>query len=167
MKKFLLGLLLLLLAAWCFLKFIGVEPKDRRPGTRLSGDVAALPASWSFLKDEAIAEVHIETQPWYGVPFSVTTVITADSGQAYLPSLYSGALKFPGSKYWNKVIAADPDVRLRVNGSLYEMAIYPVTDPAEFQRAFAALGAKYPFWAEKVRANETPYQFVLLRLQAR
>lgn len=167
MKKILLGVLLVLVFAWGFLAFIGIEPKDRRPGTRLAGDVSASPASWSFLNDEAIAEVHLETRPWYGIPFSVTTVVTEDSGNPYLPSLYSGAMEFPGSKYWNKVVAANPRVRLRVNNTLYEMAIYPVTDPAEFQRAFAALGKKYPFWAAKVAANETPYQFALLRLQPR
>jgi len=166
-KKFLIAVLLPLLVAWAFLAFIGVEPKDRRPGTRLAGNLSEIPASWSFLKDTAIAEVHIETHPWYGIPFSVTTVITEDGGNPYLPSLYSEAMEFPGSKYWNKVVAADPGVRLRVKNSLYEMAIYPVTDPAEFQRAFAALGSKYPFWADKMRASEAPHKFALLRLQPR
>ena len=160
-------MVLLLLVVWSFLAFVGVEPKDRRPGTRLTGELSALPASWSFLQDEAIAEVHVETHPWYGIPFSVTTVIAEDGGNPYLPSLYTAAMEFPGSKYWNKVVAADPRVRLRVNDSIYEMTIYPVTDPAEFYRAFAALGAKYPFWAQKLETDEAPYKFALLRLQPR
>ena len=167
MKKFLVGLIVLLLAVWAYAAFVGVEPKDRRPGTKLAGSVVELPASWEFLNDTAVAEAHLETYPWYGVPFSVTTVITEDGGSPYLPSLYTDVMPFPGSKYWNKVVARDPEVRLRVNGSLYEMKIYPVTDPAEFDRAFAALGRKYPFWADKVRAKETQRKFALLRLQQR
>lgn len=167
MKKVLLGVVVLLVSVWIYAAFVGIEPKDRRAGTRLSGDAVALPESWTFLQDPAIAEVHLETQPWFGVPFSVTTVITEAGGNPYLPSLYDDVMVFPGSKYWNKVVAANPQVRLRVAGSLYEMAIYPVTDPVEFERAFRALGKKYPFWAKKVAANETQHQFALLRLQPR
>ena len=167
MKKFLVGLLVLLAGVWVFTAFVGVEPKDRRPGTKLSGETVDLPVSWRFVNDRRIAEVQIETLPWFGVPFSVTTVIAEDSGVPYVPSLYPDVMQFPGSKFWNKVVAANPLVRLRVDGVLYEMAIYPVTDSTEFQRAFTALGRKYPFWAQKVKANETPRRFALLRLQPR
>lgn len=167
MKKILLGVFVLLIGVWAFAAFIGVEPKDRRPGTKLSGDAAQVPQSWTFVNDERLAEVHIETHPWYGVPFSVTTVIAAHENAVYVPSLYPDVMTFPGSKFWNKVVAADPNIRLRVEGSLYDMAIYPITDPEEFQRAFVALASKYPFWAQKLADNEMPRKFALLRVQPR
>lgn len=168
MKKFLIGALLVLLAAWVYLAFVGIEPQDRRPGTRLSGQSATMPADWSFLNADSATEVHLETYPWYGVPFSVTTVIAVGAdGVAYVPSLYGDVMEFPGTKFWNKAVQANPNVRLRADGKLYELAIYPITDSAEFARAFAALGSKYPFWAEKLAQNDTPYTFALLRLAPR
>lgn len=167
MKKLLIVLMFALGASWFYLAFVGVEPLDRRPGTRLAGDVAVMPEDWSFLNAESATEVHLETYPWYGVPFSVTTVIAADSAGAYVPSLYETVMAFPGTKFWNKVVQANPEVRLRVAGKLYELAIYPIAEPAEFNRAFAALGRKYPFWAQKVAEENTQHKFALLRLAPR
>ena len=81
MRKLLAGLAGLLMLAWAGLFFIGIEPKDRRPGTRLSGEMVEIPTDWSFLDD--VQEVHIETDPWWGVPFSVTVVIGRDSDALY------------------------------------------------------------------------------------
>lgn len=167
MKKTLSALLLVLVATWAYLAFVGIEPLDRRPGTLLQGEPAPVPADWSFLNAESANEVHLETSPWYRIPFSVTTVVAADDSAAYVPSLYAEVMEFPGTKYWNKVVQANPEVRLRVAGKLYEMAIYPITDDAEFARAFAALGRKYPFWAQKVAENNTEHKFALLRLVPR
>jgi len=167
LKKLLAGLLLVLVALWVYLAFVGVEPKDRRPGTLLGGEPASMPADWSFLNDASATEVHLETYPWYGVPFSVTTVVAADAQGAYVPSIYNEVLEFPGSKFWNKVVQANPEIRLRAAGKLYELAIYPISERAEFDRAFAALAKKYPFWAQKRAQNNSEHEFVLLRLAAR
>ncbi|MFK7912493.1 MAG: hypothetical protein AB8B93_01150 [Pseudomonadales bacterium] len=165
LKKLLLSLLVLALGGYVWLAFIGIEPLDRRPGTLLSGSPAPLPDDWSLLASEQ--EVHLETRPWFGIPFSVTTVIAHDNGRLYVPSLYGAVVPFPGSKYWNKVIQRDPEVRLRVGGKLYAMSATPILDPLEFERAFAALGRKYPFWQAKVEANDSQRQFALIRLTER
>jgi len=167
-KKILLGLLILVVLCWSFLAFIGVEPKDRRPGTLLSGEVAPIPVDWSFVNQtDSAGEVHIETHPWYGVPFSVTTVIAEDNGELVVPSIYTKTLEFPGDKFWNKVVQANPKVRLRVAGKLYELAINPITDAAEFEQGLQALARKYPFWSKKLAEQPDQREFVLLRLKPR
>ena len=150
-------------AVYGYLRFVGVEPQDRRPGTRLSGVAAAIPADLSTL---ALApEVHLQTHPWYGIPFSVTTVIAHRDGRLYVPSLYESAQPFPGSKYWNAVVARNPQLKLRVDGKLYDFEIYPISEQDEFDRAFAALGQKYPFWAQQVAVRQSEAKYALLRLE--
>ena len=167
-KKILIAFVVLLVLAWVFLAFVGVEPKDRRPGTLLSGTPTLLPEDRSFLNSDIATEVHLETHPWYGIPFSVTTVIAEDSGDVFIPSLYGAVMDFPGRKYWNSVVQANPDVRLQVDGKLYELAIYPINDAQEFERAFSALARKYPFWAKKLaERDDTRRDFALLKLRAR
>lgn len=164
-KKLVTALVALLLGAYLWLAFIGVEPLDRRPGTLLSGTPAPLPQDLSLLADAM--EVHLETRPWFGIPFSVTTVIASNDGRLYVPSLYEAAVPFPGTKYWNKVIARDPRVRLRVQDRLYAFKAEPVLEAAEFDQAFGALGRKYPFWQKKVEANNSAPKFALIRLTPR
>lgn len=168
MKKLAVVLLVALVACWAFLAFVGVEPKDRRPGTKLAGTPAEIPADWSFVNSmDAAGEVHLETHPWYGVPFSVTTVIAEDNGALFVPSLYSDVMSFPGDKYWNKVVQSNPKIRLRVADKLYNLAVHPIADEAQFERAFAALARKYPFWAKQVATRETKPKFALLELKPR
>ena len=169
MRILLLSLVAILVVAGVLLATVGIEPRDRRPGTRLAGTEEPFPDDWAFT--DAVQEVHIETRPWFGIPFSVTTVLARDGQDLFAPSIYAEPAAFPGSKYWNSVVAADPNVRLRVNDSLYPLTIAPIDDPAQFARALDALARKYPFW-EKVQidkrtAPDSPPHFVLLHLTAR
>lgn len=138
------------------------EPKDRRPGMWLSGTDSPAPSDWSFVNDAP--EVQIETHPWYGVPFSVTTVIAASDAKVFVPSIYAEPGPFPGTKYWNRVIEEDPAVRLRVDGKLYRMRAAPATDDAEFAEGLDALAAKYDFW-RGVRDGENEAHFAIIRLR--
>jgi hypothetical protein len=161
MRKLLAGLAGLLMLAWAGLFFIGIEPKDRRPGTRLSGEMVEIPTDWSFLDD--VQEVHIETDPWWGVPFSVTVVIGRDSDALYSPSIYSEPGPFPGTKFWNRIIAQNPAVRLRVGQKLYAMDLIPAVDDAETDRGMRALAAKYPFWNTALNDPAKRPPMVILR----
>ena len=50
-----------------------MDPKDRRPGLGLSGDVVNEPINdWSF--SDEYQQIYLETQTWYLIPHSVTTV---------------------------------------------------------------------------------------------
>ncbi len=137
------------------------EPHDRTPGTWLSGElVEARIDDWSFTDNHQ--EIYIETHPWYGIPFSVTVVVASANGKIYSPSIYAEPAPFPGSKYWNSVIAADPDVIVKIGDKRFPRKARPVTDPIEFEHAFEALASKYEFWRQaKDDPNKTP-PFVLI-----
>jgi len=141
----------------------GCEPKDRRPGTWLAGEPAEAPVTdWSFIDD--YPEVYVETHPWYGIPHSVTTVIARSGNRIFVPSIYEVPAEFPGSKYWNRIIAGNPAVRIKIGDRLYEMEARPARDPDEFQTGLAALARKYDFWRQ-VRDGENPdLPFVIIRM---
>lgn len=142
------------------------EPKDRRPGMWLSGElVEEMPSDWSFIAD--YPEVFIETRPWYGVPFSVTTVLGTRNGKLYVPSIYSEEAAFPGTKYWNSVIADNPNVRLKIGDKLYEMTATPVRDIDEFREGARSLADKYDSWAGWLEDETTAPPFVIIRLDPR
>ena len=164
-KKILIISGLLLIVGYLYLAFVGIEPKDRRPGTLLSGTVAILPQDVSFVDE--VDEITLETQPWYGIPFSVTAVVVSHNGAIYVPSLYDSPQTFPGTKYWNKVVARNSDVRLRVGEDIFELAAAPVIDDEEFQAVFDALGRKFPFWREQIELDGRLPRFALIRLSPR
>lgn len=144
----------------------GCEPKDRRPGAWLSGEtVAELPHDWSFTND--YQEIFVETHPWYGIPFSVTTVIGTRNGKLYVPSIYSEEAPFPGTKYWNKVIAENPEVRLKIGAALYEMRAVHVQDVVEYRAGIAALAEKYESWRRWQDDPDSAPPFVIIRMEPR
>lgn len=165
LKKILIVSICLLVAGYLYLAFVGVEPKDRRPGTLLAGTVASLPQDLSFLNE--VGEITLETRPWYGIPFSVTAVVVAHNGAIYVPSLYDSPQKFPGTKYWNKVVAKNDAVRLRVREEIYELSAAPVLDAQEFRAVFEALGGKFPFWREQIELDGRLPRFALIKLVPR
>jgi hypothetical protein len=154
------------IGAAVILLLAGCEPKDRRPGLWLSGElVEETPTDWSFIKDHP--EIFVETSPWYGIPFSVTTVIGTRNGRLYVPSIYSEEAAFPGTKYWNSVIADNPEVRLKIGDKLYEMRATPVQDLAEFREGAGALADKYDSWAGWLEDESTAPPFVIIRMDPR
>lgn len=93
------------------------EPKDRRPGLSLSGN-AATAEDWSFV--DAHREIFVETRTWYGIPHSVTTVCVAHNGTLYVPSVYFDGGDFPDARFWNRNVARDPRVRLKIGDRIFE-----------------------------------------------
>jgi len=158
--KYLLTIILILsnlLLAAC-------EPKDRRPGTWLSGDlVEDRIEDWSFSNE--FQEVIIQTHPWYGVPHSVTTVLATADGKLYVPSIYREEPKrFPDGKYWNRIVAKNPNVEVKIGDQLYPRMVSLVSDKAEFKRGLNALATKYPFWQMVKDSPEEAPTFVIMRL---
>lgn len=112
-----------------------IEPSDRRPGTRLSGDVAALPDDWSFA--DAQPEIAVEVHGFLGLPHSVTIWCATLDG-----ALFIGA-RAPETKRWPAWADEDPNVRLKIAGSLYEVRLTPLEDAATIARLQAAFAKKY------------------------
>jgi hypothetical protein len=149
-RTFQVGLAVLLLA---YASSGCMDPKDRRPGLALSGEVASEPINdWSFSDEHQ--QIYLETQTWYLIPHSVTVVCAGLGEKLYVPSIYYGGGEWP-DKYWNSNVSSDPRVRLEMNGKIYERKAVVVEDPMEFQAALQALAAKYPFWQEMLAKPES------------
>jgi len=123
-------LLLLFLAIGC------MDPRDRRPGLRLSGEVVTDPVDdWSFT--ERHAEIFVETATPYLVPHSVTIVCASVDDR-----LYIGA-RNPKQKRWVANVGRDPNVRLEIGNQIYERRLERVMNPAEQEIVYAAYRKKY------------------------
>ncbi|MDJ0786057.1 MAG: hypothetical protein QNK05_04575 [Myxococcota bacterium] len=121
------------------------------PGGRLSGEVASPPADWSFT--DAVDTMQLETAP--DDPYSVNVWATASAGSMYVVGREGSG--------WVDRATANPEVRLRVGDTLYELRAVPVTDEAELDALVAAIGAKYDFEPDpEDRARARPF-----RLEAR
>lgn len=141
------------------------EPQDRRPGLWVSGEVASTPSDWGFTNEHM--EIFVETQTWYWLPHSVTTTVATSGGKVYVPSIYSEPTEFPGTKRWNKNIASNQNVRLKIGEDIFEMRAHHVTDPAEFEIGFQALADKYPFWSQAHDDESKRPPFVVIRMDPR
>lgn len=128
------------------------QPFVLLPGGALEGTPVAVPESWSFTDD--VKTVQLETRP--AEPYSINIWVTAAGEQLYL---HAGANR----SAWVEHIEADPNVRLRVDESIYELSASRVTDQAEFDRFSDAYEKKY---GRRPR-NETVAEVYLFRLTAR
>ena len=93
------------------------------PGGRLEGDVRPVPKSWSFAGDYGTAQ--LETRPQD--PYSVNIAYTILDGA---PFINAGDTETE----WVKNIAADPRVKLRIDGVIYEMRAERVNSRSEIER---------------------------------
>ncbi len=149
------------------LALTGCQPKDRRPGLWLSGDVETAPVSdWSFV--DTHREIFVETRTWYGIPHSVTTVVVAHNGTLYVPSVYLEGGEYPDARFWNRNVARDPRVRLKIGDRLFERRAVLVEDAAEWNGVLAAFAQKMPFWKQLADKPETERPtIVFLRMDPR
>jgi len=134
-KRAVLIVVAVLVAAYVVALLVPYEPDERRPGTRLGGPLAAdQDTDWSF-REPGRMQIFVETATWYGIPHSVTTTSWIVDGDLYVPC------NACATKRWPKNVARSPDVRLKVGGEIYERRAVRITDEAEQQRVFGALGA--------------------------
>lgn len=103
-------------------------------GGKLAGELVSAPVvDWSFT--DAISTIEIETRP--EAPYSVTVWCFRSGSALYVPS------RNPRSKAWVHHVLADPRIRLRIDGKLYERAAVHVADTAEIEAIVPALLEKY------------------------
>ena len=104
------------------------------PGGRLSGkETAAAPTDWSFSDDGE--DVQLETRP--SDPYSVN-IWGAGIGSHFFVASGKGA-----EAEWAQHIVADPNVRLRVGDTLYDLRAVRVEDDASRDQFLAAGKRKY------------------------
>ena len=156
MKKIAKPLLILsffLLGALLTLRVTGLDPEymdyttqeyNERgrmtlPGLWLSGEVVKEPiGNWDWVLDVSHPErgntIMLETQTWYGIPYSVTILPTPRGDKMYIGGSARDARLarvFPDYKQWWANVENDPRVRLKIDGKIYEMTAALVHDPVE------------------------------------
>ena len=107
-----------------FLLFLGCNgPLLLLPGGKLDGSGESAPMNWSMAGDAGT--VQLETDP--EDPYSVNVAYTVLDGELYINAGDT-------ETQWVKNIAADPQVRLRLKGHLYDVRAVRVSDPTEIAR---------------------------------
>ena len=108
------------------------------PGGALSGPVVPVPESFAFAEDAGT--IQLETRP--EDPYSVNI-----AGMVIDSKLYINA--GDNRANWVEHMEANPLVRARIDGQIYELRAERVTDPAEM-KAFAEV------WVERVTFGRDP-----------
>lgn len=136
----------------CVLVALGcIDPKDRRPGLRLSGEVVEEPMDdWSF--SDAYKEIYLETRPPWWIPHSITILATSLDGELYVHAQH------PEKKRWVDFVARDPRVRLEIGGKLYERRLEWVEDPARQEAIYRDFAEKYG-WQPEPPEERVPMRF--------
>ena len=122
------------------------------PGGQLDGDTAPTPSDWSF--SEEVNTVQLETRP--EAPYSVNIWAVGMGPVLYV---HAGANR----SSWVENMEANPEVRIRLAGTLYDLRASRVEDEAEFTRFSDAYEEKY---GSRPR-NEKVEEAYLFRLEAR
>ena len=139
--KIVIGILVCLVLVLMVLRVTGLDPKDRRPGLWLKGDLVTTPvANWSFT--DKVRNVEVQTRTWYLLPHSVRINCVAYNGQLYVSTVNPLGMNAPHN--WNVNVARDPHVRLKIGNQLYDRTLSYVTDPAEKAAVMQARVKKYP-----------------------
>lgn len=130
---------------------LGCGPTGPFPAGELSGDLASsLPADWSFADEEMT--VQLETRP--SAPYSVNLWGVSLGDRFYLASGRGSEAA------WVQHIAVDPNVRLRVAGTIYELRAVRVSSEEHRLRFLEALERKYD-WEPSARERDKAWLFRL------
>ena len=124
-----IGIALAVAVAGCF------DPQDRRPGTRLTGEVTATPSDWSFTNNHELIAIEVQTP--YLLPHSVTIWCADVDGQLFV------AAREPETKRWPGWADQNPNVRLGIGSQTFEVRLVPLEDRKRIARLQSAYAAKY------------------------
>jgi len=138
MKRIVFAIVGLLIALYILAIFLPIDPVERRPGTRLGGELAAeQDTDWAFVTERTRAWV--ETRTSYLVPHSITVSAWADGGQLYV------GCRECDTKTWPKNVARDDRVRVKIGGEIYLRRATRITDSAEREAVLKAAAARPGF----------------------
>jgi len=102
------------------------------PGGSLEGEVKPVPADWAFV--EEVSTVQLESNP--ADPYSVNIWIVGIDGDLYV---HAGANR----AQWVENMEVDPNVRVRIEESIYELSATRVEDQPTFDVFADAYENKY------------------------
>lgn len=112
-------------------------------GGALGGDVKTVPTDWSFAGASGTAQ--LETNPTD--PYSVNLAYTILPGGLYINAGDT-------ETQWVKNMDADPNVRLRIEGDVYELRAERVTDADEIARFGKAWTSQSSFMRDPAELEE-------------
>jgi len=139
-----MGILTLLLAMGCNGPFVVF------PGGELDGRGEPAPESWSGMGESGT--VQLETDP--SEPYSVNVAYTVLDGRLYINAGDT-------ETKWVKNILADPQVRLRLKGQVYDLRAERVTNTDEIKRFGKAWTAQSMFRRDPAELDQVwLYQLV-------
>lgn len=141
-----------LLAVSSLLWLVGCGPFLTLPGGRLEGDPVAPPDNWVISDD--VSTIQLETRP--GNPYSVNIWAVGMGSHLYV---HAGANRAT----WVEHLEANSQVRIRLEGRLYELSAVRVEQADEFARFCDAYEAKY----DRRPRNENVAEVYLFRLGGR
>jgi len=132
-----LAMLLALCCCGCAEPFIVLS------GGTLSGEEAPPPEDWTMLAEVEV--VQLETHA--GEPYSVNLWAVGLDDDLYVATGEDGTR-------WSEYLAEEDDVRVRIEGVIYELEAVPVYDMAERRAVAAAYVRKYDLdhddsWVER------------------
>jgi len=131
MKKVLMIVVTVLALIYAGALAIPLDPDEQRPGTRLSGTlVDEANPDWSFMQPQQ--KVWLQTNTWYLIPHSITTISFVVDEALYIPCGWCD------TKRWPKLVAEDPRVTVKVGDRLYRRTAVKITDEAFKQRVLAS-----------------------------
>jgi hypothetical protein len=127
---------------------VACGPLGPIPGGALRGPVHSGPvADWSFA--DATETIQLEARP--SSPYSVNVWCGAVDGKLYVPTSLILGPDDPNERSWVRYVADDPNVRLRIDDTLYELRATRV-EGDELEAARTHLLAKYE---EDIDAHST------------
>lgn len=121
-------------------------------GGALVGTLAAAPADWRTVTDREV--IQLESQP--ADPYSVNLWVIGEESHLYV---FAGGTKAT----WVEHIEVDPNVRMKIGDSIYELKAERVSDADEFERFAQSWEAKYG----RRPWNEDVHDTYLMRLTTR
>ena len=118
-------------------------PMGLLPGGELNGGARPAPADWAFAGDSGI--VQLETRP--EDPYSVNIAFTVLGGRLYINAGDT-------ETQWVKNIASNPQVRLRLDGVLYDLRAERAMDADEIAAFAGAWTSQSMFRRDPTRLEE-------------
>jgi hypothetical protein len=125
-------------------------PLGPMAGGKLRGDTHTGPvADWAFAKE--VKTVQLETNPVS--PHSVNTWIGVVNGHAYIPTSLILGPDDPTERKWVANVVADPAIRVRIEGVVFDLEAVKVEDQREREEVRSAMMTKYEAEPDPHSAN--------------
>jgi hypothetical protein len=152
------AVLVVLFSLIVVLRVVGLDPKERRPGLWLKGELVTTPVTdWSFADE--VPTIAVQTTTPYLIAHSVTINCVTHNGDLYLHSLFRQGVEYPNGKHWTASLARNPSIRIKVGNRLFDRTATPVTDQTLVATLEEAYKKKFPA-TEPEPASVTHYYLI-------